>query len=81
MEAAPRKPAAVVSEEAVRQAVRGIYRGYLGWYEGDPVALWYISGNRDEEVYDRPDIQTMYREATKWAMKLTDGDATPRPRP
>jgi cholest-4-en-3-one 26-monooxygenase len=22
--------------------------------EGDPVALWYISGNRDEEVYDRP---------------------------
>jgi len=23
----------------VRQAVRGIYRGYLGWYEGDPVAL------------------------------------------
>ena len=23
----------------VRQAVRGICRGYLGWYEGDPVAL------------------------------------------
>ena len=23
----------------VRQAVRGIYRGYLGWYEGDPVTL------------------------------------------
>ena len=22
--------------------------------EGDPVALWYISGNRDEEVFDRP---------------------------
>jgi cholest-4-en-3-one 26-monooxygenase len=22
--------------------------------EGDPVALWYISGNRDEDVYDRP---------------------------
>jgi alkyl sulfatase BDS1-like metallo-beta-lactamase superfamily hydrolase len=23
----------------VRQAVRGIYHGYLGWFEGDPVAL------------------------------------------
>jgi alkyl sulfatase BDS1-like metallo-beta-lactamase superfamily hydrolase len=23
----------------VRQAVRGIYQGYLGWFEGDPVAL------------------------------------------
>jgi cholest-4-en-3-one 26-monooxygenase len=22
--------------------------------EGDPVALWYISGNRDEEIFDRP---------------------------
>jgi alkyl sulfatase BDS1-like metallo-beta-lactamase superfamily hydrolase len=24
---------------SVRQAVRGIYQGYLGWFEGDPVAL------------------------------------------
>jgi alkyl sulfatase BDS1-like metallo-beta-lactamase superfamily hydrolase len=23
----------------VRQAVRGVYQGYLGWFEGDPVAL------------------------------------------
>ena len=27
----------------VSQAVRGIYRGYLGWYEGDPVTLAPIS--------------------------------------
>jgi len=27
----------------VSQAVRGIYRGYLGWYEGDPVTLAPVS--------------------------------------
>jgi type 1 glutamine amidotransferase len=43
--------------------------------------VFYSTFGHREEVYDRPDIQTMYREATKWAMKLTDGDATPRPRP
>jgi type 1 glutamine amidotransferase len=43
--------------------------------------VFYSTFGHREEVYDRPDIQAMYREATKWAMKLVDGDATPRPRP
>ncbi len=43
--------------------------------------VFYSTFGHREEVYDRPDIQAMYREATKWAMKLIDGDATPRPRP
>lgn len=37
-------------------------------------------GHRDE-VWDLPDIQKMWIEAVKWAMGMTDGDATPRPRP
>ena len=43
--------------------------------------VFYSTLGHREEVWDRPDVQTMYREATKWAMKLIDGDATPRPRP
>lgn len=43
--------------------------------------VFYSTFGHREEIYDRPDIQTMYREATKWVMGLTDGDATPRPRP
>jgi hypothetical protein len=43
--------------------------------------VFYSTFGHREEVYDRPDIQAMYREATKWVMKLVDGDATPRARP
>ncbi len=43
--------------------------------------VFYSTFGHREEVYDRPDIQAMYREATKWAMGLIEGDATPRPRP
>jgi type 1 glutamine amidotransferase len=35
----------------------------------------------EQQIYDRPDMQKMYVEAVKWTMGLTDGDATPRPRP
>jgi type 1 glutamine amidotransferase len=35
----------------------------------------------EQAIYDRPDMQKMYIEAVKWVMGLTDGDATPRPRP
>ena len=43
--------------------------------------VFYSTFGHREEVYDRPDIQNMYREATKWAMKLTDYEPTPRSRP
>ena len=43
--------------------------------------VFYSTFGHREEVYDRPDVQHMYLEATKWAMRLTDYDATPRPRP
>jgi type 1 glutamine amidotransferase len=32
-------------------------------------------------TWDRPDIQQMWLEGAKWAMGLSDADATPRPRP
>ncbi len=33
-----------------------------------------------EEVYDNPDVQTMFREAIKFVMKLTDGPTGPLPK-
>lgn len=33
------------------------------------------------EVWDRPEIQTMWTEAIKWAMGMTEADITPRPMP
>ncbi len=43
--------------------------------------VFYTSFGHVESAWDRPDIQKMFLEAVKWAMKLTEGDATPRPRP
>ena len=43
--------------------------------------VFYSTFGHRDEVYDRPDVQHMYLEATKWAMRLTDYDPTPRPRP
>jgi uncharacterized protein len=43
--------------------------------------VFYCSLGHREEVWDRPDIQKMWTEAVKWAMGLTPGDATPRPKP
>jgi len=43
--------------------------------------VFYSTFGHREEVWDRPDIQAMYREAVKWVMGLVEGDATPRPRP
>lgn len=35
----------------------------------------------DASTWDRPEIQTMWLEALKWTLKLTDADITPRPLP
>jgi type 1 glutamine amidotransferase len=42
--------------------------------------FWSTFGHLDE-VWDNKDIQTMYLEAIKWAMKLTNADVTPQPGP
>jgi type 1 glutamine amidotransferase len=41
--------------------------------------VFYSTFGHREEVWDRPDVQRMYLEATKWALGLTQVDATPRP--
>jgi type 1 glutamine amidotransferase len=43
--------------------------------------VFYSSLGHEEQVWDRPDIQQMWLEAVKWAMGMTPGDATPRPKP
>ncbi|MGA2135200.1 MAG: ThuA domain-containing protein [Bryobacteraceae bacterium] len=43
--------------------------------------VFYSSLGHREDVWDRPDIQQMWLEAVKWAMGMTQGDATPRPAP
>ena len=43
--------------------------------------VFYSTLGHATESWDTPLIQTMYYEAIKWALGLTDGDATPRPRP
>jgi type 1 glutamine amidotransferase len=34
-----------------------------------------------EANWDQPEMQKMYLEAMKWALKITDADVTPRERP
>jgi len=43
--------------------------------------VFYSTLGHREETWDRPDIQKMYTQAIQWAMRLVDGDATPRPAP
>jgi len=59
------------------------------WY-GWPVAwtrmdgkgrVFYSTFGHTPESWDRPDIQKMWLEATKWCLGLITADATPRPRP
>src|SRR5579864_3024 len=39
--------------------------------------VFYSSLGHEEQVWDRPDIQQMWLEAVKWAMGMTEGNATP----
>ena len=41
--------------------------------------VFYSTFGHRPELWDRADIQTMYLEALKWSMGLTDADVTPRP--
>jgi type 1 glutamine amidotransferase len=43
--------------------------------------VFYSSLGHREEVWNRPEIQKMWLEGVKWAMSITPGDATPRPKP
>ena len=43
--------------------------------------VFYSTFGHPEGSWDRPDVQKMYYEAIRWAMKLSRGDASPRPRP
>lgn len=43
--------------------------------------VFYSTFGHPESSWDRPDVQKMYYEAIRWALKVSSGDATPRPRP
>jgi hypothetical protein len=43
--------------------------------------VFYSTLGHPGENWDRPDMQTMYVAAIKWAMGLVDADVTPRPAP
>jgi uncharacterized protein len=43
--------------------------------------VFYTTFGHREEVYDNPDIRKMYLEATKWALRLTDYEPKPHPKP
>jgi type 1 glutamine amidotransferase len=41
--------------------------------------IFYSSLGHDASTWDNRDVAQMYFEAIKWALRLTEGDATPRP--
>jgi uncharacterized protein len=43
--------------------------------------VFYSTLGHPVENWDKPEMQTMYLEAIKWAMGLEDADVTPRPAP
>src|SRR5579884_1373163 len=43
--------------------------------------VFYCSLGHENEAWDRPDMQKMWLEAIRWVLGLTEGDATPRPKP
>jgi type 1 glutamine amidotransferase len=42
--------------------------------------VYYSAFGHTDESWDDPAMQTMWLEAIKWTLKLTEGDANPRPR-
>lgn len=43
--------------------------------------VFYSTFGHTFEAWDRPDVQKMWSEAIKWALGMTEANATPRPRP
>jgi type 1 glutamine amidotransferase len=43
--------------------------------------VYYSTLGHVEENWDKPEFQTMFREAIKWALGLVDANITPRPAP
>ncbi len=43
--------------------------------------VFFSALNHEIDSWDNPILQTMYLEALKWAMGMTDADVTPRPMP
>jgi uncharacterized protein len=43
--------------------------------------VYYSTLGHPDQNWDRPEMQTMYVEAIKWAMGLVDADVSPRPAP
>ena len=43
--------------------------------------VYYSTLGHPDQNWDRPEMQTMYMEAIKWAMGLVNADVTPRPAP
>ena len=39
--------------------------------------VFYSTFGHTEEAWDRKDVQTMYLEAIKWSLKLTEGEPSP----
>lgn len=43
--------------------------------------VFFNALGHEEQVYDRPDMQKLILESVKWVMGMTEGNATPRPKP
>ena len=56
-----------------RRATRDIEIGGKTIKEGDKVAMWYVSGNRDEEVIERPNEYIITRERPRHHMSFGFG--------
>ena len=68
-----------LSGKRVRRADRDFAVTWVKTYGKGRV--FYSSLGHVTENWDRPDVQTMFLEAIKWAMGMVNGDATPRPVP
>ncbi len=68
-----------LNSKGVKRADRDFAVAWIKKY-GQGRVFYSTFGHR-EDAWQRPDVQSMYSEATKWALGLTEADATPRPRP